>query len=110
MSGLDERCSPMSKSKAKKPSAAALEGHTASVNAVAVTTDGAQAVAGSDDNTVRVWDLSTVDSPATLGGHTEWVNAVAVTADGARAVSGSNDNTVRVWDLAASKLVATLEG
>ncbi len=35
-----------------------LSGHTSAVNAVAVTPDGRHAVSGSDDNTLRVWDLA----------------------------------------------------
>jgi GTPase SAR1 family protein len=35
-----------------------LEGHTGSVNGVALTPDGRLAVAGTHDGTVRVWDLS----------------------------------------------------
>jgi len=34
-----------------------LEGHTESVNGLAVTPDGREAVSGSDDNTLRVWDV-----------------------------------------------------
>ena len=36
-----------------------LEGHTESVNAVAITADGAKIVSGSLDNTVYVWSMET---------------------------------------------------
>ena len=69
------------------------------MNAVAVTADGRLAVSGSEDGTVKVWDVESGSERATLAGHTGWVNAVAVTADGRLAVSGSGDRTVRIWDL-----------
>ena len=60
-------------------------------------------VSGSNDRTVRVWDLATgapVGGPFT--GHTGGVHAVAAgELDGRPVViSGSDDRTVRVWDLA----------
>ena len=60
-------------------------------------------ISGSDDRTVRVWDLATgtpVGDPFT--GHGGRVNAVAVAELDGRPVviSGSDDRTVRVWDLA----------
>jgi len=73
---------------------------------VAVTPDSRTAVSGSDDRTVRVWDLAT-GGARTLKGHGAAVNAVAVTLDGHSAVSGSDDRTVRVWDLATSLTRAT---
>ena len=36
-----------------------FEGHTGSVNAVAISTDGGKIVSGSDDHTVRVWSMET---------------------------------------------------
>ena len=65
-------------------------------------------VSGSDDRTVRVWDLATgalVGDPFTE--HTRAVNAVAVARAGRPpvVVSGSGDRTVRVWDLATGALV-----
>ena len=87
-----------------------LQGHTGSVNAVAVTPDGRQVVSGSEDKTLRVWDLATGKTKMTLQGHTESVIAVAVTPDGRQVVSGSYDNTLRVWDLAKRKTKTALQG
>ncbi|MFE6684247.1 hypothetical protein [Streptomyces sp. NPDC057729] len=81
-----------------------MTNHTGAVWAVATgVVDGRPiAVTGSDDETVRVWDLATreqVGEP--LIGHTDWVLAVATgVVDGRTvAVTGSRDGTVRVWDL-----------
>ena len=87
-----------------------LKGHSSSVNAVAVTADGKQAISGSNDKTLKVWDLTTGKELFTLQGHSSSVNAVAVTADGKRAISGSNDNTLKVWDLTTGKELFTLQG
>ena len=85
-------------------------GHTGPVRAVAVSQDGARAVSGGDDGTVRVWDLATGTEQAALTGHTDWVRTVAVSQDGARAVSGGDDGTVRVWDLTTGTEQAALTG
>jgi WD40 repeat protein len=62
-----------------------------------------------DDNTLKVWDLTTGKEQFTLKGHTSLVNAVAVTADGKRAISGSYDKTLKVWDLTTGKEQFTLK-
>jgi hypothetical protein len=69
---------------------------------VAVSADGATAVSGGKDGTVRVWSLAGGDARerASLPGHDGWVRSVAMSADGATAVSGGEDGTVRVWSLA----------
>ena len=71
-----------------------LEGHTDSVNTVAITPDGQHAVSASDDRTLRIWDLASGATLRTLEGHTNSVSAVAITPDGQRAVSASDDGTI----------------
>ena len=59
-------------------------------------------VSGSDDKTLRVWDLITGECLRTLNGHSGSVNCIAVTKDG-RCISGSWDETLRVWDIHTGK-------
>lgn len=73
-----------------------LEGHLLGVSAVAVVDD-RRAISGSNDGTLRVWDLETGETLRILG-HVGWVYAVAV-VDGRRAISGSDDGGLQVCDL-----------
>jgi WD40 repeat protein len=87
-----------------------LEGHAGVVSTVALSADGKRAVSGSDDHTVRVWDLEGNQPPRLLEDHTLDVKSVALSADGQRAVSGSGDKTVRVWDLGSDQPPRVLKG
>jgi WD40 repeat protein len=71
-----------------------------------VTADG-NLVSGSDDQTVKLWDLARGELLKTLEGHSSSVTSVAVTADG-KLVSGSLDATVNVWDLGTCSFVTHL--
>jgi APAF-1 helical domain/WD domain, G-beta repeat len=62
-----------------------LIGHRGPVYAAALLADGNRALSGSDDNTLRLWDLATGETLRTLEGHSGAVSAVAVLADGSRA-------------------------
>jgi hypothetical protein len=86
-----------------------LEGHSARVNAVAITPDGQAAVSASSDHTLKVWDLKSGTLRHSLEGHSGDVNAVAVTPDGQAAVSASRDHTLKVWDLKSGTLLHSLE-
>ena len=85
-----------------------LLGHTQPIWAVA--TDGTYIVSGSEDHTVKLWNLASGACLRTLVGHSDTVRSVAVTATGATIVSGSNDRTAKLWDLTTGGCVRTLEG
>jgi WD40 repeat protein len=87
-----------------------LAGHSSGVLAVTVTPDGRNAVSGSFDKTLKVWELATGREVRTLAGHLGGVTSVAVTPDGLYAVSGSFDKTLKVWELATGREVRTLVG
>ena len=87
-----------------------LEGHTNSVNAVAVTPDGLRVLSSSGDRTLGLWDIGTGPTIRQLECHTDWVWAVAITPDGLRAVSASWDRTLRLWDLRTGQTLHSFEG
>ncbi|KAG8724106.1 hypothetical protein FRC09_000319 [Ceratobasidium sp. 395] len=76
------------------------ECHHKKVTALAYSPDGAYIVSGSDDCTLRIWDVRTgrmVGQP--LEGHTNSILSVSFSPDGTRVVSGSLDRTIRIWDV-----------
>jgi eukaryotic-like serine/threonine-protein kinase len=77
------------------------------ISSVAVSADGKRVVSGSDDWTVRVWDVDTGRVSLTLMGHTEAVTCVGLSPDGKRIASGGRDNVVRVWDAATGRSIVT---
>jgi hypothetical protein len=82
-----------------------------SVNAVVLAVGGKpHALSGSDDGTLRWWDLHSGQCLAVLQGHDSPVWAVALSSDGRHALSGSSDRTLRYWDLHSKQCLAVLEG
>ncbi len=74
-----------------------FQGHESSVWSVAFSPDGQSIVSGSDDRTVRLWDLDGNPIGEPFQGHEDSVWSVAFSPDGQSIVSGSSDRTVRLW-------------
>src|SRR5262249_55211228 len=76
-----------------------FEGHTNWVNSVSWGREGRRALSGSNDATVRLWEVSSGKCLHIFKGHTEGVTSVAWSPDGRFALSASSDNTLRLWDV-----------
>ncbi|HEU4578268.1 MAG TPA: hypothetical protein VFS67_08440 [Polyangiaceae bacterium] len=66
-----------------------FEGHTSSVDSVALSADGRRALSGSDDDTLKLWNVETGALVRSFEGHTDSVNSVALSADGRRATGST---------------------
>lgn len=87
----------------------APSGHVAEVTAVAVSPDGRYVLSGSNDKTLKLWEISSGKEISTFTGHSGSVSSVAFSYDGRFAVStGHGDKTVRLWDVSAGKEIKML--
>jgi predicted NACHT family NTPase len=83
-----------------------LSGHQGGVTALAVS--GEWLFSGSDDRTVKQWQIETGECRRTLSGHQDWVTALAVS--GEWLFSGSGDETVKQWQIETGECRRTLSG
>ncbi|OAD53270.1 F-box/WD repeat-containing protein 1A, partial [Eufriesea mexicana] len=68
--------------------------------------DDQKIVSGLRDNTIKIWDRSTLQCIKVLTGHTGSV--LCLQYDDKAIISGSSDSTVRVWDVNTGEMVNTL--
>ncbi len=87
-----------------------LVGHSDMVRSIAISPDGQTLVSGSNDQTIKIWQLSSGTLKSTLTGHSSWISSVAISPDGEILASGSGDNTIKIWQLSTGRMVRTLTG
>ncbi len=99
-----------------------FKGHTDKVTSVAVSPDGKQLISGSDDKTIRVWDIEKAEPVQVLKEHQNYVLSVAFSRDGKRFLSAGggqwrgpqftteSDQIVRLWDTAEMKVLKKMSG
>jgi WD40 repeat protein len=79
--------------------------------------DGRHALSGAgdvfgiaEDNTLRLWDVTTGQEVRRFEGHTDRLWDIDVSADGRFAVSGSADGTVRLWAISTEPVLSGVKG
>src|SRR5262249_29047456 len=58
--------------------------HSDNVTSVAFSPDGARVVSGSNDKSIKLWDVTTGALLRTFQGHSGWVTSAAFSPDGTR--------------------------
>jgi WD40 repeat protein len=61
--------------------------------------DGKSLISGSQDKTIKIWNIDSGENTATLTGHSGAITSIAISPDGRILASASEDATVRLWAL-----------
>ena len=106
-------------------------GHTGRINTITISPGGLTAVSGSEDETLRVWDLRIQKDLLTIGLRNllqnlldlwrpsspylqflldHQITSYAVTQDENQVISGSSEGSINIWSIENGKLLKTIKG
>ena len=80
------------------------------VSSVAFSPDGKVIASGSNDSTIKLWEVMTGRELRTLSGHSHSVSSVAFSPDGTVIASGSEDRTIKLWEVMTGRAPRTFSG
>lgn len=90
-----------------------LTEHTDRITSVAISPDGQTLVSGSNDKTIKIWQLNTGKLIRSFKGDSGAISSVAISGDGNFLAAGSHDtprSNVKVCNLKTGNLIHTLLG
>ena len=89
--------------------AAILYEHTDYVRSIVFSSDGTLLVSGSDDYTVKLWDMQTGGVIKAFSGHSGYILSVSISVDCTTIASGSYDHTISLWDIQTGECHHTIK-
>jgi WD40 repeat protein len=85
------------------------KGHSSIVTCCAITPDGSQLITGSNDTSIRIWNLKAGRASAVIRDAKTEVSACAILPDGSLFAAGSADGTIRLYRLPDGKPEGTIQ-
>jgi len=82
--------------------------HQDRINALAFSYNGRILVSGSNDGSIKLWDLATLTLISTLPGQGWEISAIALDPQGYLLASGSGDGLIQLWEPETDELIANL--
>ena len=80
-------------------------GHAAAVNTVTFSHNGLWIASGSNDKSVKLWEVSTGRELRTYHGHKNYINDVLFTPDDAQLITASSDGYINFFDVLTAKIL-----
>jgi WD40 repeat protein len=87
-----------------------LQGHRDFINSISFSPNGKLLASGSNDKTIKIWDVANAKEIKTLTGHSDGVQWVNFSRDGKLLASTSNDQSIKLWNVTTGKEIKTLTG
>ena len=88
-----------------------LSNHADTINSLAISADSKKIVSGSDDKTIKIWDLTTGELFRTLKDNQSTISSVVINSGGRNFFSGSinPENKIKIWNLQTGELLKSLD-
>ena len=76
-----------------------ITGHTNIITCTCISKDGSIIVSGSEDKTIKGWNIMNGELLFTLSGHNKWIYSVDINNDNSFIISGSSEKSVFLWGI-----------
>jgi WD40 repeat protein len=79
------------------------------INSVKWSNSSKYLAAGSDDRTIRIWNINSQSLVKVINYHKDSVRSISWSPDGKKLAAGSSDKTLSIWKVASGKLIKKID-
>lgn len=94
---------------AQKPELIIPVGHSNTIRAIACSPNSEFVLTGSEDNTIILWNIKTMQKIKTFLGHAKRITDLSFYPNGKIFASSSWDKTIRLWNIESGEEIKTME-